>query len=154
MRALIWIGFGILMANFNLAFAGEFDGDQFANEYFDAWAATQRPGATSQDLEQYLSLLTDDVGHQHLPYDPDGSRSPDGKSRMREGMTYYLGAHEEYEGRLVSHTNGHNVVIIKYQSVSRGIHPQTGEEVVQDDVTVEVLEIDNGKVSVIRKYSD
>ena len=149
---LMWLVFALAVSG--TGYAEEFDADKFAQDYFGAWAATQSPSATRQDLERYLSFLTDDVGHQHLPYDPDGSRGPNGKENMREGMTYYLGAHDEYEGRLVSHTVGHDVVIIKYKSFSKGTHPQTGEEIVRNDVTVEVLEIDNGKVAVIRKYSD
>jgi hypothetical protein len=65
-------------------------------------------------------------GHQHLPYDSDDTRSPEGKNNMREGMSHYLGAHTEYTGELISDS---------YR-------------------TLEVLEIENGKVSVIRKYSE
>lgn len=148
----IWLvlAFGVI----GTASAQEFDYDKFANDYFDAWVATQNPTATKEDLEHYLSFLTEDVGHQHLPYDPDDSRSPTGKSDMREGMTYYLGAHTEYEGRLVSHMHGHGVIIIKYESSSKGVHPQTKQEVSRHNRTVEVLEIEDGKVSVIRKYID
>jgi hypothetical protein len=45
---------------------------------------------------------------------------------MREGMSHYLGAHTEYTGELVTDS---------YR-------------------TLEVLEIEDGKVSVIRKYSE
>lgn len=48
--------------------------------------ATQAPEATTQDLENYLALLTDDVGHSHLPYVTDDSREPDGKQAMRKGI--------------------------------------------------------------------
>ena len=56
-----------------------FDSEKFAKDYFDAWVATQNAGATKEDLEHYLSFLSEDVGHQHLPYDPDDKRSSDGK---------------------------------------------------------------------------
>ena len=133
--------------------AQEFEPEKFANDYFTAWAATQSPAATQSDIEHYLAFLTEDVGHQHLPYDPDGSRSATGKADMRQGMNYYLGAHTAYKAKLVEHSYGDQVVVIKYKSSSAGIHPQTQEEIARDRVTVEVLEIDNGKVSVIRKYS-
>lgn len=69
-------------------------------------------------------------------------------------MNYYLGAHTEYSGKLISQTYGHNVVVIKYETSSKGIHPQTNQVVANNHLTLEVLEIENGKVSVIRKYSE
>lgn len=62
----------------------------FAKAYFEAWTRSQRPGATEADLENYLSFLSEDVGHQHLPYDVDDERVDDGKENMRKGMRYYL----------------------------------------------------------------
>ena len=38
--------------------------------------------------------------------------------------------------------------------IAKSIHPQTKEVMTLNFVTVEVLEIENGKVSVIRKYSE
>jgi len=134
--------------------AEAFNPEQFAKDYFTAWTATQSPAATTEDLEHYLSFLSEDVGHQHLPYDPDDIRSSNGKKNMREGMSYYLGGHTEYVGKLVSHTDGHGVVVIKYETSSKGIHPQTKQVIEQNYLTLEVLEIENGKVSVIRKYSE
>ena len=139
---------------FSSANADAFNPEQFAKDYFNAWTATQSPAATKEDLDQYLSFLSEDVGHQHLPYDPDDTRSSNGKESMREGMSYYLGGHTEYVGRLVSHTDGHGVVVIKYETSSKGIHPQTKQVIEQNYLTLEVLEIENGKVSVIRKYSE
>lgn len=49
--------------------------------------------------------------------------------------------------------SGPDVVIVKYESAWKGIHPQTQEEVARQTRTVEVLELENGKVSIIRKYS-
>ncbi len=132
----------------------EFNPEKFANDYFDAWAATQSPTATKENIEHYLSFLSEDVGHQHLPYDPDDTRSSDGKNNMRKGMNYYLGAHSEYLGKLSSYTYGHDVVVIKYETSSKGIHPQTKQVIAQNYLTLEVIEIENGKVSVIRKYSE
>ena len=146
---LVLISVATITAN-----AEEFDPEKFANDYFSAWAATQSPAATKENIEYYLSFLTEDVGHQHLPYDPDDTRSSDGKENMREGMSYYLGAHTEYSGKLISNTIGHDVVVIKYETSSKGIHPQTNEVISQNYLTLEVLEIENGKVSVIRKYSE
>jgi ketosteroid isomerase-like protein len=151
LKHLCWI---IALGAISTVSAQEFDSDQFAKAYFNAWSASQSPSATAEDLEHYLSFLSEDVGHQHYPYDPDDSRAPTGKADMREGMTYYLGAHTEYKGQLISHLSGHDVIVIKYESWAKGIHPQTQQEVSIHDVTVEVLEIENGKVAVIRKYND
>jgi hypothetical protein len=135
-------------------FAKEFKPEQFAMEYFMAWSATQSPDASKQDIDNYLEFLADDVGHQHYPYDPDSSRSSDGKEKMRKGMSYYLGAHTEYSSKLISTITGFDVIIIKYETHSKGIHPQTKQEIESNHVTVEVLELENNKVSVIRKYSE
>jgi len=144
----IWLVFTFSVIN-----AEEFIPEKFAKDYFNAWTTTQSPTAKKKTIENYLSFLTEDVGHQHLPYDPDDTRSLDGKENMREGMNYYLGSHTEYNGNLISHTGGHGVVVIKYESSSKGIHPQTKQEITRDFLTLEVLEIENGKVSIIRKYS-
>ena len=154
MKTLISIWLFVLFSLMSSANVEAFNSKKFAEAYFKAWASTQNPTATQDDIEHYLSLLTDDVGHQHLPYDPDGSRSPDGKENMRKGMGYYLGSHTEYSAELIGHTAGYEVVVIQYKSFSKGTHPQTGQVIEQSHLTLEVLEIENGKVSVIRKYSE
>ena len=128
--------------------------DLFAKNYFEAWKTSQRPGATIEDLESYLKLLTEDIGHQHLPYDSDDTRMASGKQNMRKGMSYYLGLHSKYSSKLINYTVGHNVIIIKYETHSEGKHPQSGQIITQKYNTVEVLEIESNKVSVIRKYSE
>lgn len=130
------------------------DLSEFGKSYFSAWAATQSPNATQSDLEHYLSFLADDVGHQHLPYASDDSRHPSGKADMRKGMLVYLGAHSEYSAQLHQVIPAHNAVVITYSTSSSGIHPQTKKEVKLNYDTMEVLEIEEGKVSVIRKYED
>jgi hypothetical protein len=85
--------------------ADEFDAELFAHSYFSAWTATQKPDATEKELEHYLGFLAEDVGHQHLPYDIDDSRSPE-----------------------------EPITSMNYNSL-------------------EVLEIEHGKVSMIRKYN-
>lgn len=130
------------------------DLEEFGRQYFTAWSATQSPNATEHDLDKYLSLLRSDVAHQHLPYDSDDSRMPDGKVRIREGMLYYLGAHVSYTAQLNHIIPAHNAVAISYTTTSKGIHPQTKELVELQYQTLEVLEIEDGKVAVIRKYEE
>ncbi|MDB2386956.1 nuclear transport factor 2 family protein [Shewanella sp.] len=133
--------------------ADEVDLTEFGQSYFAAWKATQAPNASKQDIEHYLSFFKDDLGHQHLPYDADDSRTSEGKDSMRNGMNYYLGAHTDYSAELSQVVPAYHVVMITYSTKSSGIHPQTKEVVHQSYDTMEVLEIEDGKVSVIRKYS-
>jgi hypothetical protein len=52
------------------------------------------------DIQNYLSLLKDDIGHQHLPYSPSSIRELNGKQNLLEGTPYYLGAHTEHAATL------------------------------------------------------
>ena len=136
------------------AFASESDNETFAQEYFHAWVTSQSPDAEMSNIEAYLALLTEDIGHQHLPYDSDDSRSANNKENMREGMKFYLGAHTRFKADLISVSAGHNVVVLKYSTESEGVRPQTGELITQEYDTIEVLELEDSRVSVIRKYSE
>ena len=143
----------IFIASFTV-FSNAVGSELFAQQYFQAWTVSQSPDATENDLDTYLSFLTDDVGHQHLPYDPDSSRDSKNKLKMKQGMSFYLASHTKYNAKLTDVAVGHNVVVIKYFTESEGVHPQTGEAVKQAYDTVEVLELEGDKVSVIRKYSE
>ena len=91
--------------------------------------ATQAPNAGAKELEAYLALLTDDIGNQHIPYQPDDSRTPDGKKQMRKGISFYLGAHTLFESTLL-HTFVFNDTgfVIRYKNYVKGIHPQNGDD--------------------------
>jgi ketosteroid isomerase-like protein len=145
-----------------LAFSGSslghgksIDLKQFAQQYFSLMTATQAPNATAQDLEAYLALLTDDIGHSHLPHVTDDSRLPDGKQAMRKGMTYYLASHTEYNATLLDvFVFNHSAIAIRYKNYAKGIHPQSKQAIEYSQVMMEVLEMENGKVAVIRKYHE
>lgn len=131
------------------------DMKQLANTYFEAMVATQSPKATSKELDTYLALLVDDVGHAHLPWETDDSRNPDGKERMREGMTFYLGAHTEYKAELLNvFTFNDSAIAIRYKHHAKGIHPQNQQAIEYSKVMMEVLELEGNKVAVIRKYHE
>lgn len=148
------LSFVLLALGFSQASLAEnLDLEKFGRDYFDAFVMSQRPNATAQDIENYLALLADDVGYQHLPNAQDDSRAKDNKQRVRKGMTYYLGANTEFAAELLDITTGMNVVVLKYHASSKGFHPQLKKEVSFSSEQVEVLEIEGGKVSVIRKYS-
>ncbi|KGJ93802.1 hypothetical protein [Colwellia psychrerythraea] len=147
---------GCLLALPHMANAKDdnFNYEQFTRDYFAAWTNVQKPKATVKDLEHYLTFLTDDIGYQHLPYSNDDSRASDGKALMRKGMSYYLGIHTEYKAQLTNSAHGNNVIMIEFTTQAKGIHPDNGQEIIINNSTFEVLEIDKGKISVIRHYSD
>ncbi|MBY5920538.1 nuclear transport factor 2 family protein [Ferrimonas balearica] len=128
---------------------------EFAQTYFDRMTETQAPDATGEALESYLALLTDDVGHTHLPWQTDGARLPDGKAAMREGMTFYLGAHTHYRAELLDvFVFNHSAIAIRYRNHAKGVHPQTQQPIEYTQTMMEVLEMEEGKVAVIRKYHE
>jgi|TARA_B100001063_G_C16666100_1_gene503682 hypothetical protein len=135
------------------AFANEeqFDYEQFVNQYHQAMTNTQRPGASKEDLESYLSLLTEDVGNQHFPNASDDSREANGKKLMREGMSRYLGVHTEYEAKILEYIVGYNSIALKHTFSAKGLRSD-GSEFSYSKVVLDVLELENGKVSVIRRY--
>ncbi|MGB0937134.1 MAG: nuclear transport factor 2 family protein [Colwellia sp.] len=135
--------------------AQELNLNDFAKNYYEKMVATQAPGAKKSDLESYLSLLVDDVGHSHLPWVTDDTRLPDGKEAMRKGMTFYLGSHTEYTAELLNvFTFNSSAIAIRYRNSAKGIHPQSKQAIAYTRVMMEVLEIENGKVAVIRKYHE
>lgn len=135
------------------ALADDFDYDAFVKAYFDAQVMTQQPNATKEDLEHYLSFLTDDIGNQHFPNAPDDSREPDGKDMMRKGMSRYLGVHTEYQAEIIDYQYGFNAVSIKHKFSAKGKRSD-GSEFSYSKIALDVLELENGKVSVIRRYSE
>ena len=127
----------------------------FAQSYYNAMTATQAPNAGAKELEAYLALLTDDIGNQHIPYQPDDSRTPDGKEQMRKGMSFYLGAHTLFESTLLNTFVFNDTgFAIRYKNYVKGIHPQNQQPIEYTSVMMEVIEIENGKVAMIRKYHE
>ena len=152
MNKIILMVLGAFLSASVLAQDSDFNPEKFAKKYFTAWAASQSPNATKKNLEEYLALLTDDVGHQHIPYDLDDTRIPNGKQKMREGMSHYLGKHIEYKSKLLGYSYGLNAIAIQYTvtlKAKRG--PDSPVETMSYNA-MEILEIENGKVSMIRKY--
>ena len=151
MNKLLAVAFVLLFSLPLAADDSEFDAEQFVADYLAARTATQQPDATSEDIEHYLSFLVEDVGYQHLPYNNDDSRYPDGKSDMREGMIFYLGKNKRFTADLVNSAHGFNVVAIQYKGVHE--YQREGEPLtVENYSALDVLELENGKVAVIREY--
>lgn len=133
--------------------ADDFDYDAFVKAYYHAQVMTQQPDATKKDLEHYLSFLTDDIGNQHFPNAPDDSRESGGKELMRKGMSRYLGVHSEYKAEIIDYQYGYNAVSIKHKFSAKGKRSD-GSDFSYSKVALDVLELENGKVSVIRRYSE
>lgn len=134
-----------------LASEDKFDYDQFVQQYYQALVNTQKPHASVDDLEHYLSLLTDDVGNQHFPNAPDDSRAPNGKDLMRKGMVRYLGIHTSYQANLIDYIVGYHSIALKHTFSAKGLRAD-GTEFSYSKVVLDVIELENGKVSVIRRY--
>lgn len=143
----------ISVSIYSSAAADTFDARAFSEDYFIKWVDSQMPNAESQELEAYLRLLTEDVALQHLPYDLTDTREAGGKQVIREGMTYWLGANTLYQVDLIDTTIGQNVIILKYEATIELADPATGEKTALKRNSIDVLELDEGKVSIIRKYN-
>lgn len=129
--------------------------NQFAQEYYQKMMATQAPDADHKTLETYLALLTDDVASTHLPYVTDDTRSLDGKKTMKQGMSFYLGSHTEFNSELLDvFIFNTTAVAIRYKKSAKGIHPQNNQAISYSQTMMEILEIENGKVAIIRKYHE
>ncbi|MEM9303807.1 MAG: nuclear transport factor 2 family protein [Pseudomonadota bacterium] len=153
----------------NTAVAGKADLEQFAERYFDAWHATQQPGATPAVLDAYLALLDEDVGYEHKPYrlledagdgsahgaaPQRGSPSASGKALMREGMTFYLGKNSAYDAKLVSVATADNAVALQYEGVHVFRRGGEGPEITERFTAMDVLEVSEGRVIIIRHFRD
>ena len=131
--------------------------EELAATYFNAKVATQQPDATPEDLEAYLALLTDDIGYEHKPYrllEERRAETADGKQRMREGMTYYLGGNEKFTAALDSVAVGFNAIAIQYSGVHEYKRGGEGPILTEQYTAMEVLELVDGKISIIREYRD
>lgn len=152
MKTLIslFITFFTIAAN---AETTEFNLTEFAQNYYQKMVATQAPDATENQIDEYLALLADDVGHTHLPWVVDDTRYPDGKEKMKEGMLFYLGAHTEFSSELLDvNTFNTSAIAIRYHKHAKGIHPQSKQPIEYTQTIMEVLEMDGERVGVIRKY--
>ncbi len=155
MKKLLTTCLLLLTATFVSAKDAKTDLNALAQSYFDKMTATQQPNATAQDIENFLALMTDDVGSTHLPYVTDDSRQPDGKAQMRQGMSFYLGAHTEYSAELLNtFVFNDTAIAVRYRNSAKGIHPQNKQPIAYTSTMMDVLEIENGKIAVIRKYHE
>lgn len=152
------IGVIVLLFVSSTSSAGDTDDlNDLALKYFHAKVATQQPDATPEDIEAYLALLTDDIGYEHKPYrllEAGKANTQDGKQRMREGMTYYLGGNEKFTAELEIVALGFNAIAIQYSGIHKFRRGGEGPILTEHYTVMEVLEIVDGKVSIIREYQE
>lgn len=129
-----------------------FNAETFATEYFKAWNNTQKPSATNKDLAHFLTFLTDDVAYQHLPYRESKGRKADGKEKLRKGMEKWLGTTSHYKATLTNTLYDHNLMVLQYVAHIGVVNLDDGSTKQITRYRTDVMELDNGKVSVIRKY--
>jgi hypothetical protein len=70
---------------------------------------------------------------------------------MRGGMSRYLGLHTSYEANIIEYIVGFNSVALKHEFSAKGLRSD-GSEFSYSKVVLDVIELENGKVSVIRRY--
>lgn len=150
--------FIVLFTFSSLSFSDDIDDlKEFALQYFEAKVATQQPDATAEDLEAYLVLLTDGVGYEHKPYrllEEGRQETEGGKQRMRIGMTYYLGGNEKFTAELINVAIGHNAIAIQYTGIHEFRRGGEGPVLTEQYNLMEVLEVVDGRVSIIREYNE
>ncbi len=67
-------------------------------------------------------------------------------------MSRWTGNNTSYKATLIEINYGYNVIIIKYKAIATSVDKKTQKERSIIRNNVEVLELDNGMVSIIRKY--
>jgi len=71
---------------------------------------------------------------------------------MREGMSRYLGIHTNYKANIIEYLIGDNVIALKHKFSAKGLRAD-GSEFSYSKMVLDVLELEKGKVSVIRRYA-
>ena len=126
--------------------------DALAEDYFEAWQNSQKPAATKTDLEHYLSFLTEDAAWQHIPYQTSDERVAGGKQNIRDGMTQWLGSHETYQAKMIRMVNKEHFIILEFESEATIEDGETGEIKSIKRHYLDVLELDDSRVAVVRRY--
>lgn len=89
-----------------------------------------------------------------MPWDANDSRFPEGKAAMREGISYYLGAHKSLSAKFLDvFTFNQSAIAVRYEKQSTGIHPQNKQAINYKQVFMSVLELETGKVAVYPQMS-
>ncbi|SMF15590.1 hypothetical protein SAMN02745866_01021 [Alteromonadaceae bacterium Bs31] len=129
--------------------------EKFAQAYFTAFVATQQDDATKADLESYLDFMAEDVGHTHIPFFSDEKRYKDGKDKLRQSMLPYLNKNTGFKAELIeTRVFNETAIALRYSHSAVYVDAEKGKKSPWSYVMLEILEIENGKVGMIRKYHE
>ncbi|MCL1078669.1 hypothetical protein L2734_10955 [Parashewanella spongiae] len=70
---------------------------------------------------------------------------------MRKITSHYLGVHTDCKIKIISHIIGHNSIALKQVFSAKGSHSD-GSEFSYRKKVLDVIELENGQVSAIRRY--
>ena len=146
------IFFFLIFVMASLAHAESSAVESHIDGYFSAWQKSQQPYASRADLEHYLTFLTEDAAWQHLPYATSDERISGGKEKIRQGMIRWLGSHESYHAELIKAHESAHFIILEFISEATIKNANTGKIETIKRHYLDVLELENSKVAVMRRY--
>jgi ketosteroid isomerase-like protein len=115
-----------------------------ADQVVHAREVAMQEKSNAQDVEHYLSYLTDDAVYE----DPVVNARIEGKDTMRKGMSNYLGAYKKTALTVKHRMTAGNVVVLE-MNVSF-TDTNTGKLVTRDQITL--LEFQGTKVRRVMDY--
>ena len=70
-------------------------------------------------------------------------------------MAFYLGVHSKFDAKLLNvFTFNNSAVAIRYEKHVQGVHPENKQPIECVRTIMEVLELENNKIAIIRKYHE
>ncbi|WP_371188310.1 nuclear transport factor 2 family protein [Thalassotalea maritima] len=115
-------------------------------EYFDAQKAVEHKRSQESDVEELLSLLTDDATFEHPSFNAVQT-----KEEYKTGLLYYLGKYGKCDIKVSNIIEGLNAVTVEY------LHPCIDSEGNMDAQSnkqklVTLFEFKDEKIKLIRHY--
>lgn len=149
------IAFVLLVLASTGVYGEEVDLDNFARQYFSAFVDFQLPEANSDVLDKYLDYLAVDVGHTHMPFRKDDTKYADGRDRYRKDLLSMMGKNKKLKAKLLE-VRVFNTTAVALRFELSATYVDTDKDIVSpwSFVLTDILEIEDGKVSMIRRYHD
>ena len=116
------------------------------NKYLAARQATMLQTSTLADIDTLLSFYTEDVVYEH----PRVKMRVEGRARMREGMSRFLGVTRETKIVTVNQISNVNVVVAEYQVTFKAQDGDAWKEVSRKQVTL--FEFEGDKIKRVVDY--
>ncbi|WP_371379058.1 nuclear transport factor 2 family protein [Thalassotalea aquiviva] len=116
------------------------------NEYFDAQKAVEHKHSQESDVENLLSLLTDDATFEHPSFNAVQT-----KEEYKAGLLYYLGKYGKCDIEISNIIEGLNAVTVEY--LHPCIDPQGNVDAnSRKQKLVTLFEFNDEKIKLIRHY--